>query len=65
VRSCRIRTGRSVRGLCFPPSISRGERREVEAVITDALAGLKGDLSGKYYPLMKMSPEDEKQLIEV
>ncbi|KAK2194005.1 hypothetical protein NP493_3g02057 [Ridgeia piscesae] len=64
VRSCRIRTGRSVRGLCFPPSISRGERREVEAVITDALAGLKGDLSGKYYPLMKMSPEDEKQLIE-
>ena len=65
MRSCRIRTGRSIRGLCFPPSISRAERREVEQVITDALDGLKGDLSGRYYPLMNMTKDEEKQLIEV
>ncbi|KAK2154013.1 hypothetical protein LSH36_279g03079 [Paralvinella palmiformis] len=64
VKSCRIRTGRSVRGLCLPPSISRAERREVEQVLVDALAGLKGDLAGKYYPLLKMTPQEEKQLIE-
>nr|BDA39158.1 taurocyamine kinase [Thoracophelia sp. 1 KU-2021] len=64
VRSCRVRTGRSVRGLCFPSAVCRAERREVEKVITDALSELSGDLAGKYYPLSTMSPEDEKQLIE-
>jgi hypothetical protein len=29
------------------------------------LTGLSGDLVGKYYPLTKMTPEEEKQLIEV
>jgi len=64
VKSCRIRTGRSIRGLCLPPAISRAERREVEKVLSDALAGLTGELAGKYYPLIKMTPEEEKQLIE-
>jgi len=64
VRSCRIRTGRSIRGLCLPPAISRAERREVEKSIVEALDGLSGELSGKYYPLTKMTPEEEKQLIE-
>ncbi len=65
VRSCRIRTGRSVRGLCLPPSISRAERREVEKVLQQALAGLQGDLAGRYYPLGDMTQQEEKQLIEV
>lgn len=64
VRSCRIRTGRSLRGLCLPPAISRAERREVEATISSALEGLGGDLAGKYFPLSGMKPEDEKRLIE-
>ena len=64
VKSCRIRTGRSIRGLCLPPAISRAERREVEKTLADALAGLSGDLAGKYYPLIKMTPAEEKQLIE-
>lgn len=63
VKSCRIRTGRSLKGFCLPPSISRAERREVERIIVDALAGLSGDLSGIYYPLKKMTPDQEKQLI--
>lgn len=64
VKSCRVRTGRSVRGLSLPPSICRAERRQVETVITTALAGLQGDLAGQYYPLGDMTPEQEKQLIE-
>ena len=65
VRSCRIRTGRSIRGLCLPPAISRAERREVERCLVDALAGLSGDLAGKYYPLLKMTPDEEQLLIKV
>ena len=65
VKSCRIRTGRSVKGFCLPPSINRAERREVERIIVDALAGLSGDLVGKYYPLNKMTKEEESQLIAV
>jgi creatine kinase len=63
VKSSRIRTGRSVKGFCLPPSICRAERREVERILVDALSGLKADLAGKYYPLKSMTPDEEKQLI--
>jgi creatine kinase len=63
VKSCRIRTGRSVKGFCLPPSICRAERREVERILVEALSGLKGDLAGKYYPLKSMTKEEEAQLI--
>lgn len=63
VKSCRIRTGRSIKGFALPPSITRAERREVERILVDALAGLTGDLAGVYYPLKKMTPDQEKQLI--
>jgi len=64
VKSCRVRTGRSVRGLCLPPAICRAERREVESVLKDALNGLEGDLKGKYYPLAEMTKEEEQRLID-
>jgi creatine kinase len=64
VKSCRIRTGRGVKGFCLPPSINRAERREVERIIVDALGGLSGDLAGQYYPLPKMTKEQEEQLIK-
>lgn len=63
VKSCRIRTGRSVKGFALPPSITRAERREVERIVVEALSGLSGDLAGKYYPLTKMTKEEESQLI--
>jgi len=62
VRSCRVRTGRSIRGLCLPPSLSRAERREVEKTIVDALGGLTGELAGTYYPLSGMTKEVEQKL---
>ncbi|XP_034728374.1 creatine kinase U-type, mitochondrial-like [Etheostoma cragini] len=64
VLSTRVRTGRSIRGLSLPPACSRSERREVERVVVTALAGLKGDLTGRYYSLGEMSDREQKQLID-
>lgn len=64
VKSCRIRCGRSIRGLCLPPAMSRAERRLVEKIGSEALLDLKGDLAGKYFPLATMSDKDQEQLIE-
>lgn len=65
VLSSRVRTGRSIRGLSLPPACTRAERREVERVVIDALAGLKGDLDGKYYSLTLMTEQEQQQLIDV
>lgn len=46
VLSCRVRTGRSIRGLCLPPFCTRGERRKVEKVVVGALDSLDGDFKG-------------------
>lgn len=64
VKSCRIRTGRSIRGLCLPPAICRAERRRVAEILSSALNGLEGDLKGKYYPLADMTKEEEQRLID-
>lgn len=64
VLSSRVRTGRSIRGLSLPPACSRAERRAVESVVVTALAGLKGDLAGKYYSLTTMSNKEQQQLID-
>lgn len=63
VLSSRVRTGRCIRGLSLPPTTSRAERREVERVVVDALAGLTGDLAGKYFPLYKMTDAEQEKLI--
>jgi creatine kinase len=65
VLSSRVRTGRSIRGLSLPPACTRAERREVERVVVDALAGLKGDLAGTYYSLTHMTDQEQQQLIDV
>ncbi|XP_060709906.1 creatine kinase U-type, mitochondrial-like [Hemiscyllium ocellatum] len=64
VLSSRVRTGRSIRGLSMPPACTRAERREVERVTVEALAGLKGDLAGKYYSLSSMTDKEQQQLID-
>ncbi|MGH0191499.1 UNVERIFIED_CONTAM: hypothetical protein FKN15_064651 [Acipenser sinensis] len=65
VLSSRVRTGRSIRGLSLPPACSRAERREVEHVAVQALAGLKGDLAGRYYRLGEMTDLEQQRLIDV
>lgn len=63
VLSSRVRTGRSIRGLSLPPHCSRAERRKVEEVSLKALDKLSGELKGKYYPLSKMTEQEQEQLI--
>nr|BAE97402.1 cytoplasmic creatine kinase [Dendronephthya gigantea] len=63
VLSSRVRTGRSIKGISLPPHCTRAERRKVESVVTDALASLDGEFKGKYYPLSKMTDEEQDQLI--
>jgi creatine kinase len=68
----RLRSGRSIRGLPLPPSISKNERREVERLMSKVLMTLQGDLKGSYYPLVSsksylpapngMSKQDEAML---
>ena len=64
VLSSRVRTGRSIRGYCLPPFNSRAERREVERITCDALNSFNGSFKGKYYPLSKMTEEEQQQLID-
>merc|ERR1712012_70330 len=64
VLSSRVRTGRSIRGICLPPFCTRAERRKVESVSLAALDKLDGPLKGKYYPLSGMTEEQQDKLIE-
>nr|CAB3231430.1 creatine kinase B-type [Phallusia mammillata] len=64
VLSSRVRTGRSIRGLCLPPHCSRAERRKVEQISCEALAKLDGELKGNYYSLKGMTDKQQDQLIE-
>lgn len=48
VISCRIRTGRSIKGYCLPPFCTRAERRAVEKVIINATEGFKGEFKGDF-----------------
>ena len=65
VKSSRVRTGRSLRGLSLPPAMCRSERREVEKVISEALRGMRGEYAGEYYPLRALTPEQTQKLIDV
>nr|BDA39159.1 creatine kinase [Thoracophelia sp. 1 KU-2021] len=64
VISSRVRTGRSIKGLCLPPHCTRAERRAVERISVEALATLDGEFHGKYYPLNKMTEAEQDQLID-
>jgi len=64
VISSRVRTGRSIKGIALPPHCTRAERRRVESVAVGALDRLDGEFAGKYYPLAKMTDEEQNQLIE-
>jgi len=64
VRSSRVRTGRSIRGLAMPTYCTRAERREVERILSNACGKLGGELAGKYMSLKDISDEEQEKLIE-
>jgi len=64
VRSSRVRTGRSIRGIAMPTYCTRAERREVERILSTACAKLGGELAGAYESLKDMTDERQEQLID-
>lgn len=64
VRSSRVRTGRSIRGIGLPTHCTRAERREVEKILSAACAKLEGPLAGAYESLKDMTEERQDQLID-
>jgi len=65
VRSCRIRTGRSIRGIGLPTSCTRAERREVENIFKSVVSRFTGDIKGEYRSLSDLDDaEIEKWIAE-
>jgi len=63
VLSCRVRSGRSIKGLALPTWCTRAERKEVEKIMTNSLSQLTGEFKGAYYPLATMTDAEQDQLI--
>lgn len=51
VISTRVRSGRNVADIPFPPSCNKEERRRLEDIVVKALLKLDGELKGDYFPL--------------
>ncbi len=62
--STRIRVGRNVEHMPLGPGISKEQRDQVESSVVEGLYTLKGELAGKYYPLLGMSKEVQDNLIK-
>nr|CAB3231416.1 creatine kinase B-type [Phallusia mammillata] len=58
VLSSRVRTGRSIRGLCLPPHCSRAERRKVEQISCE---GKNHNHRGANYTLQRFKPCSYRQ----
>ena len=64
VTSTRIRAARNISGFSLPAGTSVEDRCGVEAVLQQAFAGLAGELSGKYFKLGDLTPEQTTFLLE-
>jgi len=64
ILSTRIRVGRNLHCFPFGPGLAQRERRIVECLVSEALKGLEGELSGNYFPLQGMDGATRRQLIE-
>lgn len=64
VHSTRIRVGRSIEGFGLSPGITREQRLEVEKLMINAFAKLKGELAGTYYPLLGMEEATRQKLVD-
>ncbi len=62
--STRIRVGRNVDNMPLGTAISKEQRDQVESSVVEGLSRLKGELSGRYYPLLGMDKEAQDALIK-
>jgi creatine kinase/arginine kinase len=61
--STRIRVGRNLADFPLGPAISKEQRDEVEKIVSSTLGSIKGNLAGKYFPLLGMSELDRLSLV--
>ena len=64
VHSVRIRVGRNIDGFGLSPGITKEQRTQMEALMSNAFDNLKGDLAGRYYPLAGMNEKTRKKLVD-
>lgn len=64
VVSTRVRCGRSMEGYPFNPCLTEAQYKEMEQKVSSTLAGLEGELKGKFYPLTGMDKATQQQLID-
>nr|BAE16970.1 hypotaurocyamine kinase [Siphonosoma cumanense]BAE54374.1 hypotaurocyamine kinase [Siphonosoma cumanense] len=64
VISTRVRVGRSVDGIPFPPLINLQQVKDCEQRLVSALKTFQGDLSGQYYSLEGMDEATKNKLID-
>ena len=62
--STRIRVGRNLAGYPLGPGVSKEQRLEIMAKVTEAAKHFDDDLKGTFYPLEGMDPKTQTQLIE-
>lgn len=65
VVAVRLRVIRNLRGFCLPPFCTRGERRDIESVLTKALFSMDNNYKGTYYSLQELSSEEQIALKKV
>lgn len=64
VVSTRVRCGRSMEGYPFNPCLTEAQYKEMEQKVSTTLAGLEGELKGKFFPLTGMDKATQQQLID-
>lgn len=64
VISTRVRVGRNLEGFPFQSLLSVEQRAEVEARVKVALGQLRNEYEGQYFPIVEMTDEKQKSLIE-
>lgn len=64
VVSTRVRCGRSMEGYAFNPCLTEAQYKEMEQKVSTTLAGLEGELKGKFFPLTGMEKTVQQQLID-
>merc|ERR1712020_670057 len=58
------KVGRNIDGFGLSPGITKQQRIDVEALMSNALSKLSSDLAGKYYPLTGMDETVRQQLVD-
>eukprot|EP01041_Mallomonas_annulata_P010871 gene10871-22703_t len=61
--SCRVDIVRNIDSMPFLPAVKRGQRRDIEKVITNALSDLTGPLFGEYHKLSNLTDDDNQSLL--